>query len=463
MRQLAAGDAFGRLQAHVVTQVRHWRLDGRRVAVGLSGGLDSVVVLDVLAAVAPGLGVKLSALHVHHGLSVHAEAWAGACVRLAESLGIPLSVHRVQVRRDDPRGIEAAARAERYRCYAAAAVDAIALAHHADDQAETVLLQLLRGAGPAGMAAMPACRRLTGTSVLIRPLLGVTREELLACARERGLSWVEDESNEDRRFSRNYLRHAVMPLIAARFPGYRDTLARAADNAADLTLLADRLGRLDLARCADGDGLDLAALAALDEPGRANVLRLWLRQAGIPAPPRARLLEMLTQALEAQPDAAPSFPLGERRLVRHRGRLCLADAVCGTVPGWRMAWHGEPELRLPDGRVARFEPTMGQGVRADLPATGVVSLGTRRGGERMRRHADGPRRTLKNLLQEAGIPPWERNRLPLLYLDGDLVHVPGVGTDPGVAAGLGEPGLVLMVGDPAGHAHPGAPQLGARA
>jgi tRNA(Ile)-lysidine synthase len=454
---------FARLCGDVAGQLQHWHLQGRSVAVGLSGGLDSVVLLDLLASVAPGAGVALSALHVNHGLSAQADAWTGACARLAESLGIPLAVHRVQVRRDDPRGIEAAARAERHRCYAAAAVDAVALAHHADDQAETVLLQLLRGAGAAGIAAMPACRRLTGTSVLIRPLLAVKRDELLACARERGLSWVEDESNEDRRFSRNYLRHAVMPLIAARFPGYRETLARAADNAADLAALADRLGHLDLARCAGDGGLDLGALAGLDEPGRANVLRLWLREAGIPPPPRARLLEMLSQALQARPDAGPCFPLGTRRLVRHRGWLQLVSAETDAPVGWNLPWQGEPQLPLPDGRVARFVAVMGQGVRADLPLRGRASLGTRRGGERMRLHAGGPHRTLKNLLQEAGIPSWERSRLPLLYLDGDLVHVPGVGTAPGWTAGPGEAGLVLDVAAPGAGAAPAcAPGVSSR-
>jgi tRNA(Ile)-lysidine synthase len=441
-----AEDVFARLRDHVADQCGHWRLQGRQVAIGLSGGLDSVVLLDLLAAVAPRAGLTLSALHVHHGLSPNADAWAASCAALAAQRGVPLQVHRVHVRRDDPRGVEAAARAERHRRYAAAEVDAVALAHHADDQAETVLLQLLRGAGAAGIAAMPACRRLTATAVLIRPLLGITREELLACARARGLSWVEDESNEDLRFNRNYLRHAVLPPIAARFPGYRETLARAAVNAADQAALARRLGDIDLARCAGVDGLDLAAVATLDEPSQANTLRLWLQRAGVAAAPsRAQLLEMLGQALEARPDANPSFVLGRHRLRRHRGHLQLVIARDEATAPWRLPWKGEPSLDLPDGRVLRFQATPGAGVRADLPLRGEAVIACRRGGERLRLRSGGPRRTLKNLFQETGVPPWERARLPLLFVDGELVHVPGVGTDPDWAAGPEAIGWSLMV------------------
>jgi len=420
---------FERLREHIASQLGRWRLHGRRIAIGLSGGLDSVVLLELLAAVAPAAGVTLSALHVHHGLSPNADAWAASCATLAAQRGVPLEVHRVHVRRDDPLGVEAAARAERHRRYAAADVDAVALAHHADDQAETVLLQLLRGAGAAGIAAMPACRQLTASSVLIRPLLGITREQLLVCARERGLSWVEDESNEDLRFNRNYLRHAVMPLIAARFPGYRETLARAAVNAADQAALAVRLGDIDLARCADARGLDLAAVAALDEPGRANALRLWLQRAGVTVPSRAQLLEMLAQALEARPDANPAFVLGGHRLRRHRGHLQLVSAVDAGPAGWRVSWKGETTLTLPDGRVLLFDESPGAGVRADLARRSEAVVACRRGGERLRLRVGGPHRTLKNLFQESGIPAQSRPWLPLLYIGGDLAFAAGLGAD----------------------------------
>src|SRR3990170_773233 len=201
-------------------------LRGQRVAVGLSGGVDSVVLLDLLRAAAPRHGFRLEAGHVHHGLSPRADQWVRFCRTLCRQWGVPLAVRRVKVEKRG-RGLEAAARAARHAVFARHPAPVIALAHQLDDQAETVLLNLLRGAGVRGASAMPVAGRLGG-KVLLRPLLAVPRREVLAYARARGLRWIEDESNRDAALTRNFLRLRVGPLLETRFARWRERLARAA-------------------------------------------------------------------------------------------------------------------------------------------------------------------------------------------------------------------------------------------
>src|SRR5215470_3673296 len=218
---------------------------GSRVAVALSGGHDSMVLLDAMAALAPRHDVSLSAIHVHHGLSPNAERWAEFCAAQCALREVPLTLHRVALARGGGRSLEALARAARYELLLAADVDVVALAHHADDQAETLLLQLLRGAGPHGLAAMPSWRE--GRPALLRPLLALPRATLAACAAARGLAWIEDESNEDCRYARNALRRNIAPSLAKQFAGYPATLLRAARHQADAAALLEELAEIDAA------------------------------------------------------------------------------------------------------------------------------------------------------------------------------------------------------------------------
>ncbi|MEJ2173934.1 MAG: tRNA lysidine(34) synthetase TilS, partial [bacterium] len=248
----------------------HPELRDRHLVLGLSGGVDSIVLLHLLHAAAPRYGYTLGALHVHHGLSPNADAWARHCRRACRTLGVPLSVRRVQVAARGGRGLEAAAREARHAAMLRARADAIVLAHHLDDQAETVLLQLLRGAGPRGASAMPAVGRL-GDKPLLRPLLEARREDIVRYAQRHGLEWVEDESNARESFTRNYLRHRIGPLLAARFPRWRESLARAARH-----------------------------FAGVQADERA-LLRAFLAEHGLRAPSEARLLEMLKQLAAGSP------------------------------------------------------------------------------------------------------------------------------------------------------------------
>ena len=422
-------------------------VNGRTLALALSGGMDSMVLLDVLGTLAPKLGFHLSAMHVHHGLSPHADDWAGFCERECARRGIPLRVEQVRVARDSGLGLEAAARHERYRCLRASGADVVVTAHHLDDQAETVLLHVLRGAGVEGMAAMPVGRSLGADGpLLVRPLLEFTRSALHEAAIEREVRWITDESNTDVRHARNFLRAEVLPLIETRFPAWRETLARVAVNAADAGELAAALAAADLARVLDADGLLVAGVLALTPARRLNVVRHWLRGQGIAMPSRQRLEAGLAQLLDARGDATPCAMLGGATLRRHAGRLLL-DGAAATPPGWRACWNGEAALALPDGRTLHFDAVVGNGLaRATLTGGLPVAIGFRTGGERLQLAANRPRRALKKLLQEAGMPPWERSRLPLLTIGDDLAWVDGIGIDAVFAAGPGEPGVLPRVG-----------------
>jgi tRNA(Ile)-lysidine synthase len=364
-------------------------LRGKRVAVGLSGGVDSVVLLHLLRAAAPRLGCALSAVHVHHGLSPHADDWARFCRKLCREWRVPIVVRRVKVRKAG-RGLEAAAREARRAVFADLPAQVIALAHQLDDQAETVLLNLLRGAGPRGASAMPAAGRL-GRKILWRPLLAVPRRAILAYARVQNLAWVEDESNGDEALARNFVRLRVGPMLERRFPRWREGLARAARH------------------------------FAAAEAGADRALRKFLEAQGLRAPSESKLIEMLKQLTGA----------GARTAIAHDG--AVLRAYRGRVSVERAgAPAGEVCLRAARGR----------GIDAARLERGRVSLRPRLGGERLQLDPRRPRRTLKNLFQEAGVAPWQRERMPLLYCDDELVWVPQLGIAAGWQAARGARGLV---------------------
>lgn len=282
--------------------------------VGLSGGIDSVVLLHALAALRHG---SVSALHVHHGISPNADHWADFCSGLAQRLALPFMSIKVEVERASGDGLEAAARRARHAAFAAAQADWIVLAHHRDDQAETLLFKLLRGTGSAGAAAM---RERSGK--LLRPLLNVGRDEIACYAAEHRLDWIEDESNSDLRHARNFLRHRILAPMMARFPGAAKNLAGAAARFAEAQDLLDDLARLDLG-ATTGFPVTVAALQALPEPRARNALRYLLAGYAVMIPNEARLREALRQMLTAGSDRHPALQFGNHRLVRRRGLIYL--------------------------------------------------------------------------------------------------------------------------------------------
>jgi tRNA(Ile)-lysidine synthase len=286
------------------------------VAVGFSGGLDSVVLLHGLYVLErPALAV-----HVHHGLSRHADDWADFCRRLCAGLNVPLRVEKVVVARHSADGLEAAARRARQQAFARHPADWLLLAHHQNDRAETMLFNLLRGAGVRGAGAL---RERNGR--VLRPLLTLARSELRRYAEANGLAWIEDESNADTRFSRNFLRHRILPAIEARFPRASTRLAAAAAHFAEAADLLDALARLDLAEHA-AFPVDVARLTALSEPRARNALRFLMANAGVGIPSEERLTEALRQCLSAAPDRHPAVAFGDYVLRRRAGRIYLDQA-----------------------------------------------------------------------------------------------------------------------------------------
>jgi len=289
-----------------------------RVRVALSGGCDSVVLAHVLCRL--GLSGRLDAIHIHHGLSPNADAWAAFCADYCRELGILLHIRHVDVALDAGDGLEAAARKARYAAFAEQPDACLALAQHRGDQAETVILNLLRGAGVLGAAAMlPEHRR--GPLRLLRPLLSETRADIETYAENNGLRWITDESNDDTALNRNFLRHRALPLIRERFPAAESALAQAARHFSEAAGLLDDLAALDWERAADGDAARLLALRALSPARLKNLLRYRLRRLGWQLPVAARLDEFARQLQSAGPDRHPELRLPEGRMHASRGRL----------------------------------------------------------------------------------------------------------------------------------------------
>jgi tRNA(Ile)-lysidine synthase len=368
-------------------------LRGKRFLAGLSGGVDSVVLLHALGAE----NLDLRAAHVHHGLSPNADKWARFCERLCKNLGVPLTVRRVRL----PRKSEEAARKARYAALRAQAFDVLALAHQLDDQAETVLLNLLRGAGPRGASGMPP-RGVIDGRVLLRPLLDVPREAIVAYARDNGLEWIEDESNASDAFARNFLRLRIAPLLNERYPRWREALGRAAGH------FARR----------DADARD--------------VVREFLSAQGLRAPSEAKLVEMLKQLSAGAPGTLIEHDGARLRV--YRGAVTLEK----RAPDSEFApieWRGERKVELPAlGGELRFSRARGAGIDPKWLKESALHVRLRAGGERLQPDPRRPRRTLKNLFQEAGVPPWQRKKLPLLYCGDELVWAPGLGVDARYAA-----------------------------
>lgn len=414
------------------------------ILVGLSGGVDSVVLLHLLCQICPQYSWRLSALHVHHGISPQADAWAAFCADLCARLNIPLRVEHVDVTPLRHLGIEAAARELRHAALAAQPVDYIALAHHQDDQAETLLLQLLRGAGVKGAAAMPPVRLRAAAPALLRPMLDLPRAELVAYAKQHELPWVEDESNADDSYPRNFLRQHVMPLLEQRFPASGETLARSAQHFAEASELLDQLAQLDAQGAIQYGTLDVLRLRELDAPRAKNLLRYFIASRGAPMPNSARLREMLSQLCHARADAALRVAFGAWEARRYLGRVHVFPTLPSPDAAWQMQWHGESELALPQlGGILRFEPCAGVGVSLHKLQQGAVVVRLRQGAERVQLDAKRPVRSLKNLLQEHDIPPWRRDTLPLLFCNNDLAVVPGLGVACAYQAEPHEQGLQL--------------------
>ncbi|MEN1940303.1 tRNA lysidine(34) synthetase TilS [Luteimonas sp. MJ174] len=404
---------------------------GTAITVALSGGLDSSVLLHRLAALPAIRARRLRALHVHHGLHPDADAWAAHCSATCAALGVPLAVRRVAVERDSGLGLEGAARAARHAALAEALGEdeVLALAHHQDDQAETFLLRALRASGPDGLAAMRPWRRFAA-GWMWRPLLSLPRARLEAWARARDLAWIEDPANADPMHDRTLLRRTVLPLLRQRWPGADAALARSAAlcaGAVDLLAVHDAAALDDLMATATetagraavaGNGdredarnhdrtLPIAPLKTMPSAQRARLLRAWVGGLGLP-PLTASAIQGIEGLLEARGDGAAACRWANACVRAWRDRLHAMplQALVQLGPGWARPWDGRAPLPLPGGGSLALE-----GADAfDAP----LHAHARRGGERIHLPGRTHSHALKQLLQDAGIAPWQRARMPLL-------------------------------------------------
>lgn len=409
-----------------------------RYVVALSGGLDSSVLLHALASTRDRHGRGILAVHVDHGLHPDAALWAEHCRRFAASLDVEFLAEKVSVV-ETGSGPEAAAREARYKALARSVGprEWLLSAHHRDDQAETLLINLLRGSGPAGVAGIPRLRRF-GRGWLVRPLLDVGRDELEVYARRHDIEWIDDPANDADRYDRNFLRHEVLPLLERRWPNAAARLARSADLARDAEGLLDGLAAADLeAAGGDPERLDIAALAGLSRRRCRNLLRHAVREAGLPPAPAARIESVLDDLVPARADAEPSVRWAGAEARRFRGRVHLLPAP--PEPGFDGCRLGSEPVRLGAGLGELvLLPGPGNGLSADIAESGLT-LRLRRGGEKIRPAGDSATRTLKNLYREAAILPWMRDAIPLVFAGDELVAVADLWLAAGAASTDGRP------------------------
>ncbi|MBX2826056.1 MAG: tRNA lysidine(34) synthetase TilS [Gammaproteobacteria bacterium] len=398
----------------------------RRVLIGYSGGLDSHVLLHAVCACRdyrPDL--ELLALHVDHGMQSASGDWGNHCRNICRELDIPIEILPTSVAADSGKGPEASARIARYEQFAAKMRDSdyLLLAQHADDQAETFLLQALRGSGPDGLASIPRKRSFSG-GWLCRPLLGLARERLADYAAFHDLRWIEDPSNDDVNLDRNFLRHEVLPLLQQRWPSLNQTLARSASRCGAASQLLKSLAQEDLALVshADKQSLDIPMLLSLGQERVFNVLRLWVREAGYVLPRLQDLRQVESALLQARADSAGVVQVTNYEFRRFRQSLYLLPPqteVEAFVYEWLPPYDdlSLPALNLTLTRAA----CAAQGL--ELPQAEPIRVQSRAGGELIRIGDPAFHKSVKKLLQESGIPPWRRDRLPLLYIGGRLAAV----------------------------------------
>ncbi len=434
-----SGAAIDEAVEHVAAS---WTSD-TLVCIALSGGVDSVVLLHAAAALRDSLDAPwtLVAHHVHHGLSPNADQWVLHCETICARLNVPLTIERVQVDCNSRMGIEAAARAARYESLDKVDAHIVLLAHHARDQAETVLLQLLRGSGAPGLAAMPG-----STGRYERPLLGVPKAVITDYATSHALTWVDDESNADVRFARNRLRAKVWPELIRAFPSAETTLSRAASHQADAATLLEDLAAIDSEQCVAGGALQLTAFNVLSRQRRANVLRHWLAKSGVNVPGTETLREWMQQLGSDEPTQAICLRCadGVTSIRVYRG----AAYVVRDVPRWYACeWRAEPELILQGDRdvAGRVRSVPSPAVDALRPPkdSETWTLRMREAGDAIELSSRSGRVTIKNIFQQAAIPPWQRERWPVLISGSTVVAIVGIATATTYRVRAGDQGISL--------------------
>lgn len=399
--------------------------DIERVCVAYSGGVDSHVLLALLARLHKERGgFRLRALHIDHGLQLDSVLWAEHAAEICSELGVPLVVRKCEAE-SGSQGPEAAARRARYREFANALYESehLLLAQHEDDQAETFLLQALRGSGPDGLSAMPA-KRPFAKGALVRPLLACSQQSLIDCARQLGLDWIEDPSNQSSDFDRNYLRLEVMPLIRKRWPSAAQTLSRSSSRSAAASRVLITVARQDLesVKVSGGQELSLSALQALPRERCYAAIRLWLREQSLPMPRLQDLIQVQTDLINAKYDSNGIVNVRDYQFRRYRDSLCLTLSAENAKP-FLYVWKAPyADLFIAEiGKTLTRQECTRQGIR--MPPEGEVTVKSRAGGELIQIGSPAFHKSVKKMLQESAVPPWRRNSIPLIYIGKTLAAV----------------------------------------
>lgn len=416
-----------------------------QILVGYSGGLDSTLLLHLLCQqIDPSL---ITAVHINHGLSVDADHWQQSTASVCEKLGVNFYTQKVQVKTSG-QGVEAAAREQRYAVFEELIKPGgiLFLAHHADDQAETVLYRLLRGSGPKGLSAMSSCRPI-GSGTLIRPFLSWSKSQLVEHAKQLKLKWIEDESNQDNSFDRNFLRNNILPVIAQRWPDYTQSLQKSAELCNHSEQLAVEVASCDLSDLEQreehgGISIALEKFKTLPVLRQRNTLRHWSLNGESVLPGHKIIEEVLQSVVDARDDSVPEVVWQSLCWTRYQGRLYLLRVQDKNFDRQlQMQWSMQGPLSLGGSSVLDFKKVTGCGLKADI---GPIEVRYRQGGERCKPDDRTHSNSLKKLFQEYAVPPWWRDKIPLLYVENTLVAVADLWVCDGWSAATDELGLKII-------------------
>jgi tRNA(Ile)-lysidine synthase len=403
----------------------------KSMTVALSGGIDSVVLLHLLYQLQKKYHFTLKASHVHHGLSINADKWVNFCETLCAKLSIPLDVHYVKLPQKKSLGIEGEARQLRYEKLLQTKTDLVVLAHHEDDQAETFLLQLIRGAGVKGLSSMAY---FDEQRHLWRPLLNTSRSDIETYAKQHKLKWIEDESNQNIDFDRNFIRSKVLPTLKNRFSHIIKVISRSSSHLAEAQHLLDDLAKIDLKSYLKSDKykhkLQVKTLNKLSLYRAKNVLRYWLELNDQMMPSKDLLDELLRQVLTAKKDAELKIQISkEFEIRRYQDTIYIVPKNEKDEKNYEMIWKGELEMILPNGQKLTFKKVKGRGINVKFLSDQTLKIRNRQGGEFFKPDSKRPTKKIKQMFQESDLPPWERENLPLIFVGDDLAFVPNFGID----------------------------------
>jgi tRNA(Ile)-lysidine synthase len=412
------------------------------VTIGLSGGVDSMVLLNVLYQLKTKLNLKLSAIHVHHGLSKNADNWGQVCFDECKKLGVDFSQKKINIDNSEGIGIEASARKARYQILHQLSNEFLVTAHHQNDQAETLMLQLLRGSGLKGLASMPSYDEKRH---LWRPFLKLSRDLIEEYAKNNNIRFIEDESNKNIEFDRNFLRLEIFPKLIKRFPQTIKSLGRSADLVAEGLNLNKAIAKEDAKNYFSEDFIKLNTkiFSTLPRDRVVNLIRWWLDKNQQKMPSQKIMDQIYTQIISAKKDAQINIHISSEMSVRAYKNFLWLVKIKKEKNSYDLIWKGEGVFELPGSGKLLFKPCLGKGISLEKVGSSILRIQNRKGGERFKPKRNQPTRTLKYLLQEMNMPPWEREFLPIIYSEDMLVAVPNYGVHHEFVTDKDKMGLII--------------------